>query len=150
MSEPWWTSLRTAIGRGRDRSPTTHSVEIRRALPELEVLEERIALDAASAGVNGINALGLTTPDGTVLTGKGVLIGQVEPGRPGMFPLDRYTYWNPDVVPAGVFLNDGAATAGKNVNNHAVEVAGVLIANGVTNKGVAPGASLYASAATGD
>jgi hypothetical protein len=39
--------------------------------------------DSYTTGPNGINSAGLLDFDGTPLTGAGVVIGQVEPGRPG-------------------------------------------------------------------
>src|SRR6058998_1719427 len=44
------------------------------------------------------NARGLTTPDGTVLTGNGISIGQIEVFRPGTFGVDTdANKYHPDV-----------------------------------------------------
>ena len=93
-----------------------------------------------SVGVNGINAKGLG------LTGAGIGIGQVEVGRPGKPGFDNAANSHPNVNPAGVFLRDGAAIANANTDNHAEQVAGVMISTHGVNKGVAPGASLFSSA----
>lgn len=105
-----------------------------------------------SAGPNGINARNLQTPGGLVLTGLGIGIGQAETGRPGLRFLpgganfDDNDHSHPDVTPAAVFFRNGNAVANRNVTDHAVKVAGVMIANGAANKGVAPDAKLFASA----
>jgi hypothetical protein len=50
------------------------------------------------------------------------------------------------VTPTQVFLRNGAPEYDHDVNAHAIGVAGVMIADGMTNKGVAPDAKLVASA----
>jgi hypothetical protein len=97
---------------------------------------------ADSIGPNGINSAGLG------LTGSGVSIGQVEPERPGLPAFDGSDSHS-SVVPAAIFevtTGQGGLTAGANTADHAEQVAGVLISNDTTARGVAPGASLYASA----
>jgi hypothetical protein len=97
--------------------------------------------DDTSAGINGIHSQGLG------LTGKGIAIGQVEPGRPGLPGFDNAANSNATVTPAGVFIRDGAAVANMNTRKHAEQVAGVMIARGAgAPTSVAPGASLYSSA----
>lgn len=93
-----------------------------------------------SAGTNGINAKNLG------LTGKGIAIGQVEQDRPGDPDLDNAAHSNPVVNPAGVFVQNGAAPANFNTDDHSEQVAGVIISIDATNKGVAPDAKLYSSA----
>lgn len=118
-----------------------------------------------STGPNGINSRALG------LTGNGVAIGQVEPGRPGMpmkngMPFDDAAWIHNQVKPANVF----AGTADDTANSahviyqtmplepeetreglHATQVAGIMIADASTPslQGVAPGASLYATAING-
>jgi len=102
--------------------------------------------DGPSTAATGINSQGLG------LTGSGIAIGQIEPGRPGRAanpPGDNATNTHPNVKPAGVFLRDGAAVTNGNIDNHAERVAGVMISTHGTHKGVAPGASLYSSADNG-
>jgi hypothetical protein len=122
----------------------------RSCFPSLEVLEDRIALDDTSAGINGINARCLTTPGGTILTGSGIAIGQVEVPRPGKPGFDATDYSNPDVIPAGVYRQNGPATPDTTepveTLGHSERVAGVMIANGAADKGVAPQAAHHASA----
>jgi hypothetical protein len=94
-----------------------------------------------------------------VLDGSGIPIGQFEGGRPGKPGAGN----DPDlhhahVTPTAVFLQEGPATANGGINGgeirrnngHATNVAGVMIGNGpnANDKGVAPGAELYASAAS--
>ncbi|MGK7883405.1 MAG: S8 family serine peptidase [Crocosphaera sp.] len=94
-----------------------------------------------STGVNGINSRGLG------LTGAGIGIGQVEPERSGLPGFDNAANSHPNVTPAGVFVQNGAAVANTNTGDHAEQVAGVMISNHAgTNRGVAPGASLFSSA----
>ncbi len=113
----------------------------------LERLEDRPACDATSAGGAGINALNLTLAGGGPLNGNGIGIGMVELGRPGKPGFDDPVKVHADVVPASVFeQDDWPGTENAPVRGHAESVAGVMTANGATNKGVAPLASLYASA----
>jgi hypothetical protein len=113
-------------------------------------LEERLVLDDSSAGVNGVNARGLTTAGGAALNGTMIGIGQVEIVRPGKPGFDNAANSNPVVVPIEVYRRDGPAVANQDtqdaVGGHATAVAGVMIANGATNKGVAAAARLFASA----
>lgn len=100
--------------------------------------------DNLSTGANGIRSQGLG------LDGSGAKIGQVEPNRPGRPGFDNAANSNPQVTPAGVFVRDQAAVANANTDNHAENVAGVMIAKGVgAPTSVAPGASLYSSADNG-
>src|SRR5262249_37333433 len=94
----------------------------RRFLPMCEHLEERNTPDDISAGPNGIDAGALG------LTGQGIYIGQVEPGRPGKRPFDSPAKSHPDVTPAAVFFRDGAAVADRDIQTHPTGVAGVMIA----------------------
>lgn len=95
--------------------------------------------DDNSRGPNGINATGLG------LTGAGITIGQVEPGRPGMPGLDGAAVANGFVSPFNVYLNYFNAIANLDVDNHAMGVAGTMISGGAVTGGVAPGARLLAS-----
>ncbi len=99
-----------------------------------------------SVGPNGIDATGLFLPNGTLLTGSGIDLGQVELDRPGKPGFDNAANSNPFITPAQVFVEDGAATANINVDFHPEEVAGVMISNDPDAPGVAPGSSLHASA----
>jgi subtilase family protein/PEP-CTERM motif-containing protein len=56
------------------------------------------------------------------------------------------SFSHPNVTPAGVFLQNGAAVPSQHLGNHAEQVAGVMISNHGVHKGVARGASLYSSA----
>ncbi len=111
--------------------------------------------DTLSISTNGINAMGLTMSDGTVLTGSGMRIGQVEEERPGKPEFD--ILHNDLVDPAFVYLRDGDANISAimdhlSVGNHGEQVAGVMIAKHSTEvgekdvHGVAPNAILHASA----
>jgi hypothetical protein len=111
----------------------------------------------SGVGPEGINATGLKLPNGTVLTGTGIAIGQVEGSRPGKPTANG----GPDdaansastIVPSQVYMGTTLATAnGFRVSNHAELVASVIISTNANAKGVAPGASLNAGgyAATAD
>jgi hypothetical protein len=131
------------------------------------LLASSIHADTRSIGPAGINSAGLG------LTGAGVRIGQVEPGRPGDADVgDNLAHRNTTTNPAGVFIQNIPGNAPPNtddVHGHAQEVAGVMIStsvvdssindapfdpehpelftiNGIFPTGVATGASLYASA----
>src|SRR4051794_2756854 len=99
-------------------------------VPRLQVLEDRVVLDDTSAGIRGINARNIQTPDRVVLTGKDVAIGQLESGRPGKPGFDNANRSNHEVRPAAVYRGANNAVANEDVNNHAETVAGVMIANG--------------------
>ncbi|MCI0642854.1 MAG: S8 family serine peptidase [Gemmataceae bacterium] len=100
-------------------------------------------MDDSSAGYLGVNARSLTSHSGVVLTGNNISIGQVENGRPHDPQHDTFSH--PDVDPAWVFVRESAAGSSSR-DSHATGVAGVMIANGTRNKGIAPNASLYSSA----
>lgn len=95
--------------------------------------------DAATNGLNGIN-----NPGGT-LTGAGIGIGQTEDDRPGLAGTDAAGNIHSSVVPAAVFRQAGAPNT-MDVMAHAEQVAGIMISTDTTLRGVAPSASLYASA----
>ncbi len=108
-------------------------------------------------GPDGINAINLTLADGmTLLDGSGSGIGQVEHSRPAMMGVDAANDLNSSVNPAAVFRQDDMPTAADLIKvtdddpsglaKHAMKVAGVMISGDPSAKGVAPGASLYASA----
>jgi len=116
-------------------------------VPRLEPLEDRLVLDDTSAGVNGINARNLSTADGlTTLTGLGIGIGQLELNRAGKPGYDtQASRFHPHVNPTQVFLGALVDPPNGQTGNHAVAVAGIMIANGPADKGVAPLASLYSA-----
>jgi len=107
-------------------------------------LSEPARCDDVSVGPNGINALGLG------LNGDGIGIGQVEPDRPGDPFLDNAANSHPSVFPFKVYRRDAAAVPNTNTNNHAEQVAGVMICKDAVGgggaAGVAPNAFLSASA----
>ena len=115
----------------------------------LVVLGQRVEASTETNGPNGINSLALA------FDGSGIAVGQVEPGRPGLPGFDLLPgNVNSTIVPAGVFVQGGAATADTNVSAHAEQVAGAIISTDATDSdadldiptGVAIGADLYASA----
>ena len=130
------------------------------ALALVVSLVSTIQADTASIGPNGINSAGLG------LTGAGIVIGQVEIGRPGDTDVgDDAAKSNTTTDPAGVFEMSGPGNPpdDNEVSRHPQEVAGVMIstdatdgvgldihgnqlANGIAPTGVATGASLYSSA----
>ena len=110
-----------------------------------------------SIGPNGINSAGLTLPDGTtLLTGDGILIGQVETSRPGVEGTDSPANVNSFVDPFRVRLQDNdPIVANSNIGTgHATRVAGVMISTDAVDSdsdgdaplGVATGADLSSSA----
>ncbi len=101
--------------------------------------------DDVSAGPSGINARNLPNPAGGSLNGAGVRVGQVESFRPAKPNFDPVSH--PDVVPVHVAIRDMVPLPGQDVLNHSERVAGVIIANGMNHKGIAPLAGLYASSA---
>ena len=99
----------------------------------------RVLGDAATNGPNGIDH------PGGALTGDGIGIGQVEEDRPGLPGFDPAGSVHNAVVPAAVFRRDGPPNSA-DAQAHGEQVAGVMISTDGTLAGVAPDASLYASA----
>ncbi|NER23268.1 MAG: S8 family serine peptidase [Symploca sp. SIO1C2] len=98
-----------------------------------------------SLGEAGINANQLHQPPYDLI-GRKIAIGQVEIGRPSFFGIDKAISWNYKLLPAQVFYRDTPAKTDTDIDPHAAMVAGVMVSNDKTLKGVAPGARLYASA----
>jgi subtilisin family serine protease len=123
-------------------------------VPRLLCLEDRLVLDAVSAGPNGIDARSLRTATGAaVLDGTNISIGQVEEERPGSPALgDNAANSHPHVNPTQVFLYNGNAVANQNTglpndtDGHGTMVAGVMVANAGADAGVSASAKLFASA----
>jgi Subtilase family len=128
----------------------------------VELLEDRTVPSSAAFGPTGIDAQELwVLLCGGTLDGTGISIGQVEGGRPGMGGANNDPDYNhPNVLPAAVFLMDGAPTPnggpnGKEITrteSHATNVAGAIIGSGPNAEyhGAAPAAALYSSAVMGD
>ncbi len=95
-----------------------------------------VMADVNSAGPNGVSATGLG------LNGSGVVIGQVEPGRPGRATVDGAANTNALVPVSQVYSNSGAAIADFFIDNHAMGVAGTMISQGGLTGGIAQGATL--------
>jgi Subtilase family len=99
---------------------------------------------ANSIGAAGIDALRLQQLPYN-LTGKKIAIGQVEIGRPGQFGWDKAAQ-QPQFKLEQVFYQNGAAKADRNVEQHAMMVAAVMISREKAAPGVAPDARLYSTA----
>jgi len=104
--------------------------------------------DLTSRGFLGANAAA------TGLDGNGVVIGMVEPGRPGDpdkdLPENYHSQVNPTQVYSGTSI-DGANSQFTQGDDglHAIEVAGVMIASNrpdATITGISPAAQLHAGA----
>ncbi len=80
------------------------------------------------------------------LTGRKIAIGQVEIGRPGMFGWDKAVSKNRLISLAGVFRRNQPAKSNSGVDNHAYNVAGIMVSRHKAFPGVAPNAKLYSSA----
>lgn len=96
--------------------------------------------DERSTGPDGINSAVLG------LSGTGVAIGMVDQLRPGLPSFDNAEHSHDQVRPRAVFVRDSAATANSDAGGRATQIAGVVIGNATALHGVAPAASLYASA----
>jgi subtilisin family serine protease len=103
-----------------------------------------------SAGVNGIDAKRLHGAPFN-LTGKDIVIGQVELSRPVQFGLDKIVNRLVDlnryfVQPFEVFFREEKAVPNKNIDEHAGQVAAVMISQHKIQTGIAPNAKLVSSA----
>ncbi len=106
------------------------------------VLLASTSLALGDSTTNGPN--GISHPGGA-FTGDGIGIGQVEQDRPGLAGTDPAGSVHSSVVPAAVFRQDGPPNT-MDVAAHGEQVAGIMISSDSTLAGVAPDASLYASA----
>ncbi|MEM1367893.1 MAG: S8 family serine peptidase [Cyanobacteria bacterium P01_H01_bin.15] len=107
-------------------------------------LDSAIAL-SDSIGEAGINARKLHEAPHT-LTGRKVVLGQLEIGRPGQFGVDKTAVGNPPLNLAGVFFRNLPALPNLHVDNHAAMVAAVMVSYDKKLPGVAPHARLFSSA----
>lgn len=141
-----WLKLKRLFQQRSQRMTRHHRSTLR-----VEELEERLTPDDKSASALGIDARDLRLLDGiTVLTGQGISIAQVEGERPGLTGYDTIkNLLHPDVTPTDVFLETVRSLKNKDIADHPLNVAGIMIADGPTDKGVAPNAALYSAAFTG-
>ena len=99
-----------------------------------------------STGPAGIDAEKLHQEPYNLL-GRKIAIGQVEIGRPARFGNDKKIPPTHGVTVSGVYQTNQTATPNLQLDAHAQNVAGVMISNDKTIKGVAPAARLYSTAA---
>ncbi|MBE9078147.1 S8 family serine peptidase [Romeria aff. gracilis LEGE 07310] len=99
----------------------------------------------SSVGPAGIDALRLQQAPYN-LTGRKIAIGQVEIGRPGQFGLDKIVPPSGPVEPHRLFQLNEPAIANEFVDDHANNVASVMISQDKLLTGVAPEAVLYSAA----
>ena len=102
----------------------------------LLIVASPLFADSSSILVTGASATNLRLPNGQILTGANVEIGQVEPGRPAKMPPDSAINVNPSVLPFQVSEKaGGAAQQDANIDlgspgdfeGHATGVASVMI-----------------------
>lgn len=99
-----------------------------------------------SESVTAIKAGGLVDPDGMTLTGAGIEIGQVEVARTGVRPQDTDAVTNGFVNPVESRINAGQVPAQDQfANDHALQVAGIMIGQTGAPASVARNASLYST-----
>ena len=98
-----------------------------------------------SIGTKGVNALRLHRYPYNLL-GRKIGIGQVEVGRPIQFGKDKAANVLKTISPTRVFYRDRPIVPEQNADNHASMVAEVMIGKDKRLQGIAPQASLYASA----
>ncbi len=109
------------------------------------IITPSLALPTVSSiGSAGIDAVRLHQAP-YHLTGKKIVIGQVEIGRPGQFGWDKAAQ-QPKFKLEQIFYQNGAAKANQNVEQHAMMVAAVMISRDKRLPGIAPDARLYATA----
>lgn len=96
-------------------------------------------------GAAGINAYALQSAPYN-LTGKKIVLGQVEMGRPPQFGRDKLAFWPPLISLAGVFVGQKPAPENRNIEPHALQVASVLAGSSKAFRGTAPQARLYSAA----
>ena len=99
----------------------------------------------SSVGADGIDALRLQAEPYN-LTGYKIAVGQVEIGRPSFFGLDKVAVENSPVTVGRVLQLDGPAIANELVDEHANNVASVIVSQDKLLRGVAPNAFLYSGA----
>lgn len=99
-----------------------------------------------SLGDSGIDALRLRNAP-YQLTGSKIAIGQVEIGRPALFGIDKAARNNFVVRVTNLFFRDGLARPNQFVDEHASNVASVMVSRAKEAGGVAPNARLFSAAA---
>jgi hypothetical protein len=99
-----------------------------------------------SLNQTGIDALRLNTAPYN-LTGRKIAIGQIEVGRPGQFGLDKAVSNLRSTTVAQVFYRNQPAKSNRNVDAHAMAVAGLMVGTAKALPGIAPQARLYSAAA---
>ncbi len=81
------------------------------------------------------------------LLGRKIAIGQVEPGRPGLFGYDKNIATGVQGLQlAGIFFRDRLVEPNTFVDAHAHGVASFMVGRGKITRGVAPAARLYSAA----
>lgn len=80
------------------------------------------------------------------MTGRKIAIGQVEIGRPSQFGLDKVANADLPVKVGQVFYLDEQPNPNQYVDDHAANVASVMVSQDKTLTGVAPNATLFAAA----
>lgn len=105
-----------------------------------------------SVGVAGIDARRLHDPPYN-LTGRKIAIGAVDIGRPRQFGIDKSANRHQEIPVTRVFFQDKAPSADeinepnkRQAEQHAEQVASVMISSDKALTGVAPDANLYATA----
>jgi hypothetical protein len=105
--------------------------------------------DSESVGSAGIKAVGLLAPDGDLLTGNGVNLGQVETHRTAVRGYDSNANSNGLVNPFESRIKNGSLSSPNvDIGEHAIEVASVMIGAAGAPTSVSPGSSLYSSGFT--
>jgi hypothetical protein len=100
---------------------------------------------SVSVGSDGIDALRLHG-EPYFITGEKIAIGQVEIGRPSQFGLDKVALEDMPFKVGRVFFLDQQARPNQYVDEHAANVASVMVSQDKRLMGVAPDAILYSAA----
>lgn len=113
----------------------------------------RVFADADS--IAAINAVGLRRPDGAILSGAAVNVGEVDVARAGVTGFDSAGKSHPAIIPVESKNTGGTTVTGPDVGlntagfEHGLETAGIIIARANlhpgTPPGIAPNASLFSA-----
>jgi hypothetical protein len=117
----------------------------------LMLVSTPVVADEITVGFRGVNSADLLRPDGVVLTGANIGIGQAEGTRPGWRGMpDDDEHSAEHTVPSGVYVGTTNAGVNAGTDDHGQGVASVMISRDANIPGVAKNAKLYAASSDPD
>ncbi len=127
-------------------APNSRPVQAQTKAPVRAITNVKLPQGQPFLGPAGIDAQVLHEAPYNLL-GRKIAIGQVEPGRPGLFGYDKNIATGVQGLQlAGIFFRDRLVEPNTFVDAHAHGVASFMVGQGKITRGVAPAARLYSGA----